>query len=280
MKSQVRGFFQRLLDDKVGLIGFLGIVIVIIMAVIAPFVAPYKPDQMFTEHVLKGPSSQFLFGTDELGRDIFTRILYGAQVSLKVGMIAVGIGASLGLLFGVISGYFQGKVDQIIMRIMDIFFAFPDILLALTIVAVLGPSLTNTMIAIGIVFTPVFTRLVRSAVLSVKENEYLASAVAIGVHPVKIIFKHVTPNIMAPFIVQVTLALSGAILTEAALSFLGLGVQPPDPSWGVMLSESRTYMEFAPWTILFPVGATVFTIFCFNLLGDSLRDLLDPKLRQ
>ena len=280
MKSQVRGFFQRLLDDKVGLIGFLGIVIVIIMAVIAPFVAPYKPDQMFTEHVLKGPSSQFLFGTDELGRDIFTRILYGAQVSLKVGMIAVGIGASLGLLFGVISGYFQGKVDQIIMRIMDIFFAFPDILLALTIVAVLGPSLTNTMIAIGIVFTPVFTRLVRSAVLSVKENEYLASAVAIGVHPVKIIFKHITPNIMAPFIVQVTLALSGAILTEAALSFLGLGVQPPDPSWGVMLSESRTYMEFAPWTILFPVGATVFTIFCFNLLGDSLRDLLDPKLRQ
>ncbi|MET3699629.1 peptide/nickel transport system permease protein [Bacillus oleivorans] len=276
----MRGFFQRLLDDKVGLIGFIGIALVIIMAVIAPFVAPYRPDQMFTDHVLEGPSSQFLFGTDELGRDIFTRILYGAQVSLKVGIIAVGIGAGLGLLLGMISGYFQGKADQVIMRIMDIFFAFPDILLALTIVAVLGPSLTNTMIAIGIVFTPVFTRLVRSAVLAVKENEYLASAVAIGVHPVKIIFKHITPNIMAPFIVQVTLALSGAILTEAALSFLGLGVQPPDPSWGVMLSESRTYMEFAPWTILFPVGATVFTIFCFNLLGDSLRDLLDPKLRQ
>ncbi|HWO74359.1 MAG TPA: ABC transporter permease [Bacillus sp. (in: firmicutes)] len=280
MRSQVRGFFQRLLDDKIGLIGFIGIAIVIIVAIIAPFVAPYRPDQMFTDHVLEGPSSQFLFGTDELGRDILTRILYGAQVSLKVGIIAVGIGASLGLVLGVISGYFQGKTDQIIMRIMDIFFAFPDILLALTIVAVLGPSLTNTMIAIGIVFTPVFTRLVRSAVLSVKENEYLASAVAIGVHPVKIVFKHITPNIMAPFIVQVTLALSGAILTEAALSFLGLGVQPPDPSWGVMLSESRTYMEFAPWTILFPVGATVFTIFCFNLLGDSLRDLLDPKLRQ
>ncbi len=276
----MRGFFQRLLDDKIGLIGFIGIAIVIIVAIIAPFVAPYRPDQMFTDHVLEGPSSQFLFGTDELGRDILTRILYGAQVSLKVGIIAVGIGASLGLVLGVISGYFQGKTDQIIMRIMDIFFAFPDILLALTIVAVLGPSLTNTMIAIGIVFTPVFTRLVRSAVLSVKENEYLASAVAIGVHPVKIVFKHITPNIMAPFIVQVTLALSGAILTEAALSFLGLGVQPPDPSWGVMLSESRTYMEFAPWTILFPVGATVFTIFCFNLLGDSLRDLLDPKLRQ
>ncbi|GAA0342476.1 ABC transporter permease [Bacillus carboniphilus] len=276
----MREFFQRLMDDKVGLIGFIGILIVIIIAIFAPIISPYRPDQMFTDHVLEGPSGKFLFGTDELGRDIFTRVVYGAQVSLKVGLIAVGIGASLGLLLGVISGYFQGKVDQIIMRVMDVFFAFPDILLALTIVAVLGPSLTNTMIAIGIVFTPVFTRLVRSAVLSVKENEYLTNAVAIGVHPSKIIIKHITPNIMAPFIVQITLALSGAILTEAALSFLGLGVQPPDPSWGVMLSDSRTYMEFAPWTILFPVGATVFTIFCFNLLGDSLRDLLDPKLRQ
>lgn len=276
----MKEFSQRLLDDKVGLAGFIGIAIVIIIAITAPIISPYEPDQMFTDHVLEGPSSQFLFGTDELGRDIFTRVVYGAQVSLKVGLIAVGIGASLGLLFGVISGYFQGRVDQIIMRVMDVFFAFPDILLALTIVAVLGPSLTNTMIAIGIVFTPVFTRLVRSAVMSVKENEYLTNAVAVGVHPMKIILKHITPNIMAPFIVQITLALSGAILTEAALSFLGLGVQPPDPSWGVMLSDSRTYMEFAPWTILFPVGATVFTIFCFNLLGDSLRDLLDPKLRQ
>lgn len=276
----MKEFFQRLASDKVGLLGFIGILIVILVSLFAPLIAPYSPDKMFTEHTLEGPSGQFLFGTDELGRDIFSRTVYGAQVSLQVGLIAVGIGATAGLFFGLISGYFQGKVDQVIMRVMDVFFAFPDILLALTIVAVLGPSLTNTMIAIGIVFTPVFTRLVRSAVLSVKENEYLTSAVAIGVQPLQIITRHITPNIMAPFIVQISLALSGAILTEAALSFLGLGVQPPDPSWGVMLNASRTYMEFAPWTILFPVTAIVFTILCFNLLGDSLRDILDPKLKQ
>lgn len=276
----MKDFFKRLKEDKVGFAGFIGIFIVFVVGLAAPLIAPYQPDQMFTDHVLESPSSQFLFGTDELGRDIFSRIVYGAQVSLQVGLIAVGIGAIGGLIFGLLAGYFQGKVDQIIMRIMDIFFAFPDILLALTIVAVLGPSLTNTMIAIGIVFMPVFTRLVRSAVLSVKESEYVANAEAVGVRPFVILFRHITPNIMAPFIVQVTLALSGAILTEAALSFLGLGVQPPDPSWGVMLNASRTYMEFAPWTIIFPASAIVFTIFCFNLLGDSLRDILDPKLRQ
>ncbi|MFD2639027.1 ABC transporter permease [Piscibacillus salipiscarius] len=276
----MKEFLQKLTDDKVGLVGLIGIVLVVILALLAPLIAPYKPDQMFTNHTLEGPSSQFLFGTDEFGRDIFSRIIYGAQVSLQVGLIAVGIGAIGGLIFGLISGYFQGKADQIIMRIMDVFFAFPDILLALTIIAVLGPNLTNTMIAIGIVFMPVFTRLVRSAVMTVKENEYITNAQAIGVKPSLIIIRHITPNIMAPFIVQITLALSGAILTEAALSFLGLGVQPPDPSWGVMLNDARTYMEFAPWTILFPAGAIVITIFCFNLLGDSLRDLLDPKLRQ
>ncbi|MFZ3577648.1 ABC transporter permease [Virgibacillus sp. DJP39] len=275
----MKQFLKRLIQDKVGLLGAIGIVLVILIAGLAPLIAPYSPEHMFTKHTMESPSVQFIFGTDEFGRDIFSRIVYGAQVSLQVGLIAVGIGASLGLIFGLISGYFQGKVDQIIMRIMDVFFAFPDILLALAIVAVLGPSVTNTMIAIGIVFTPVFTRIVRGTVIGVKENEYITNAVAIGVSPIKIIFKHITPNIMAPFIVQITLGLSGAILTEAALSFLGLGVQPPNPSWGVMLNSSRAYMEFAPWTILFPTGAIVFTIFCFNLFGDSLRDILDPKLK-
>ncbi|MFD1039743.1 ABC transporter permease [Virgibacillus byunsanensis] len=275
----MRKFLKRLIHDKVGLIGSVGVLLVVIIGLLAPIIAPFSPEQMFTEHTMEGPSGQFIFGTDEFGRDIFSRIIYGTQVSLQVGLIAVGIGATCGLIFGLIAGYFQGKADQIIMRIMDVFFAFPDILLALTIVAVLGPSLTNTMVAIGIVFTPVFTRIVRGTVISVKENEYITNAVAIGVSPINIILKHITPNIMAPFIVQITLGLSGAILTEAALSFLGLGVQPPDPSWGVMLNSSRAYMEFAPWTILFPAGAIVFTIFCFNLFGDSLRDLLDPKLK-
>ena len=276
----MRDFTRKIIEDKVGLVGLIGVLLVVLLAIFAPIIAPYAPDKMHTLHTMEGPSSQFLFGTDEFGRDIFSRVVYGAQVSLQVGLIAVGIGAFFGLLFGLLAGFFQGKINQFIMRIMDIFFAFPDILLALTIVAVLGPSLTNTMIAIGIVFTPVFTRLIRSAVLTVKENEYITNAEAVGVSNTKIIVKHIAPNVMAPFIVQITLALSGAILTEAGLSFLGLGVQPPDPSWGVMLNESRSYMEIAPWMMAFPVTAIIITIFCFNLLGDSLRDLLDPKLKQ
>ena len=276
----MRDFTRKIIEDKVGLVGLIGVLLVVLLAIFAPIIAPYAPDKMHTLHTMEGPSSQFLFGTDEFGRDIFSRVVYGAQVSLQVGLIAVGIGAFFGLLFGLLAGFFQGKIDQFIMRIMDIFFAFPDILLALTIVAVLGPSLTNTMIAIGIVFTPVFTRLIRSAVLTVKENAYITNAEAVGVSNTKIIVKHIAPNVMAPFIVQITLALSGAILTEAGLSFLGLGVQPPDPSWGVMLNESRSYMEIAPWMMAFPVTAIIITIFCFNLLGDSLRDLLDPKLKQ
>ena len=276
----MRDFTRKIIEDKVGLVGLIGVLLVVLLAIFAPIIAPYAPDKMHTLHTMEGPSSQFLFGTDEFGRDIFSRVVYGAQVSLQVGLIAVGIGAFFGLLFGLLAGFFQGKIDQFIMRIMDIFFAFQDILLTLTIVAVLGPSLTNTMIAIGIVFTPVFTRLIRSAVLTVKENEYITNAEAVGVSNTKIIVKHLAPNVMAPFIVQITLALSGAILTEAGLSFLGLGVQPPDPSWGVMLNESRSYMEIAPWMMAFPVTAIIITIFCFNLLGDSLRDLLDPKLKQ
>lgn len=276
---EMKEFASQLVKDKVGLIGAIGISIIVIVSLFASVIAPFSPEKMFTDSILQSPNATYYFGTDEFGRDIFSRIIYGAQVSVRVSLIAVGIGASLGLIFGLISGYFQGKVDSVIMRVMDVLFAFPDILLALAIVAVLGANITNTMIAIGIVFTPVFTRTVRAATISVKENEYIQSAVAIGVRPFRIIIRHVFPNIVAPFIVQITLALSGAILTEAALSFLGLGVQPPNPSWGSMLNESRTYMEFAPWTIIFPAVAIVITIFCFNLLGDSLRDILDPKMK-
>ena len=273
----MRDFTMRLMKDKVGFIGAIGILFILILSIFASVIAPYPPDNMFTDAILQKPNSTYLFGTDEFGRDIFSRIVYGAQVSVKVSLIAVGIGASLGLFFGLISGYFQGKVDNVI--VMDVLFAFPDILLALAIVAVLGANITNTMVAIGIVFTPVFTRTVRAATISIKENEYIQSAIAIGVKPFRIILRHVLPNILASFIVQITLALSGAILTEAALSFLGLGVQPPNPSWGSMLNDARTYMELAPWTILFPAAAIVMTIFCFNLLGDSLRDILDPKMK-
>lgn len=270
---------KNLLKDKVGRIGCIGVLIICILGIFASVIAPYSPTQMFNNNILQAPSSQFLFGTDEFGRDIFSRIIYGARVSLFVGIISVGIGSIAGYLLGLIAGYFEGFVDNFIMRIMDILFAFPSILLALAIVSVLGSGIANTMIAIGITITPVFTRTVRASVISVKNTEYITSAKAVGVKNSKIVFKHITPNILAPFIVQITLQLSGAILTEASLSFLGLGIQPPNPSWGSMLNDSRKFMELAPWDAIFPAVFIIVTILSFNLLGDSLRDILDPKLK-
>lgn len=275
----MKEMLSRIMKDKIGLVGLIGVLIILILGLLAPLFAPNDPTEMFKQNILEAPSTEFWLGTDEFGRDILSRVIYGARVSLFVGLISVGIGASLGFLFGIIAGYFQGWIDNVIMRAMDVLFAFPDILLALAIVSVLGPNLTNTMIAIGIVFTPVFTRTVRAAVISIKEMEFITSARSIGLKTSKVIFKHISPNILAPFLVQITLALSGAILTEAALSFLGLGIQPPDPSWGSMLNASRRYMELAPWIAVFPALFIIFTIFSFNLLGDSLRDLLDPKLK-
>jgi len=273
------GVIKELVKDPMGRIGFIGVMTIIILSFLAPVIAPYDVTEMFTRDKLTGPSIQYLFGTDNFGRDVFSRVIFGTKVSLKVGIISVGIAASFGLLFGVAAGYFEGKIDNIIMRFMDILFAFPSILLALFIVSVLGPSITNTMIAIGIVNTPVFTRTVRATVISVKSMEYITSATSIGLKPKNIILRHIIPNILAPFSVQATLALSGAILTEASMSFLGLGIQPPDPSWGSMLNESRKYMEMAPWLVIFPAIFIIITILSFNILGDSLRDVLDPKLK-
>lgn len=270
---------RELIKDPMGRIGFIGVMVIIILSILAPVITPYDVTEMFTQDKLSAPSGQYFFGTDNYGRDTFSRVIFGAKVSLKVGIISVGIAATLGLIFGVMAGYFEGRVDNVIMRFMDILFAFPSILLALFIVSVLGPSITNTMIAIGIVNTPVFTRTVRASVISVKSMEYITSAVSIGLKPKNIIFKHIIPNILAPFTVQATLALSGAILTEASMSFLGLGIQPPDPSWGSMLNESRKFMEIAPWLAIFPAVFIIFTILSFNILGDSLRDVLDPKLK-
>ncbi|WP_078592595.1 ABC transporter permease [Evansella clarkii] len=270
---------DRLRKDKIGMAGLIGVLFIILLAFLAPVIAPYNPTEMFNQHRLERPSTQFWLGTDEFGRDILSRIIYGAQVSIMVGLIAVGIGATFGFIFGLLAGFFKGWVDNTIMRIMDVLFAFPDLLLALAIVAVLGPNLRNTMIAIGIVTIPVFTRLVRASVIAVKEMDFVLSAESIGIKTPRIILRHITPYILAPFLVQITLALSIAILAEAALSFLGLGIQPPHPSWGSMLSDARGYMELAPWIAIFPALFIILTIFCFNLLGDSLRDLLDPKLK-
>lgn len=277
--KDITNVIKELFKDPMGRIGLTGVLLIILLSILAPHIAPYDITEMFTQDKLTGPGGQYIMGTDNFGRDVFSRIIYGARVSLKVGLISVGIAATFGLVFGVVAGYFEGKTDSVIMRFMDILFAFPSILLALFIVSALGPSITNTMIAIGIVNTPVFTRTVRASVISVKSMEYITSARSIGLKPVNIILKHIIPNILAPFTVQITLALSGAILTEASMSFLGLGIQPPDPSWGSMLNESRKYMEIAPWLVIFPAAFIICTILSFNILGDSLRDVLDPKLK-
>ena len=268
-----------LLKDKVGRWGLFGVLLIILMAITAPMLAPYDPLHINTQMRFSAPSAEFLFGSDSLGRDIFSRILYGARVSIFVGLISVSIGAGFGFAIGVIAGYTGGKTDNLIMRFMDVLFAFPSILLALLIVSVLGSDIKNTMIAIGVVFIPVFTRTVRASVITVKGMDYVQNAKTVGVRPVWIIIRHVIPNTLSPFLVQITLALSSAILTESTLSFLGLGIQPPNPSWGSMLSESRSLMELAPWTAVFPAVFIIITILSFNILGDSLRDVLDPRLK-
>ena len=275
----MKELLKALLRDRIGRIGFIGVCLVIIVGLFAPVIAPYSPIEIFKDSLLEAPSSKFLLGTDEYGRDILSRICYGARVSIFVGLLAVSIGSIIGGTLGLIAGYWEGWVDNIIMRAMDILFAFPSILLSLAIVSVLGTELINTVMAIGIVMIPVFTRTLRAAVISTKSQEFITSAYTIGVRDIKIMFKHILPNAMAPFIVQLTLSLSSAILVEASLSFLGLGVQPPDPSWGSMLNSSRKFMDLSPWTAIFPAVAIILTILSFNILGDSLRDILDPKLR-
>jgi len=262
-----------------GRAGLLGVGLILVMAALAPLIARYDVAQMHPRSKLAAPSLSFFFGTDNFGRDVFSRIVYGARVSLVVGIVSVGIAAGLGWVFGMIAGFFEGKIESVIMMICDIIFAFPSILLALFIVSALGPDIVNTMIAIGIVNIPVFTRTVRASVKSVKSMDYIKNAQSIGLTPFGVLIRHVTPNALAPFTVQATLALSGAILTEASMSFLGLGIQPPNPSWGSMLSEARKHMEIAPWLVIFPALFIVLTILSFNVLGDSLRDVLDPKLK-
>jgi peptide/nickel transport system permease protein len=278
-KLDNNGVLTLIWRDPLGRAGLLGIFLVVVMAALAPVIAPYGVAEMHLKAKLAAPSWEYLFGTDNFGRDVFSRILFGARVSLVVGLVAVSISAGMGYVLGIVAGFFEGKVESAIMMLMDVLFAFPSILLALFIVSALGQGIVNTMIAIGIVNVPVFTRTVRASVKSVKSMDYVKNARSIGLKPFTILFRHVTPNILSPFTVQVTLALSGAILTEASMSFLGLGIQPPNPSWGSMLSDARKFMEIAPWLVIFPALFIVLTILSFNVFGDSLRDVLDPKLK-
>ncbi len=267
--------FFRSSSGKAGLfiVGFF-----VLAALLAPLLAPYDPgkDRNLRQR-LKPPSIEHVMGTDELGRDIFVRVWHGARISLRVGMVAVGLALVLGTLLGLFAGYFGGRVDMLISWLIDILLAFPSILLAIAIVAVIGPSITNAMIAVGVVQIPVFARLMRSMVLSLKETEFVAAARALGAGHGRVIFRHVLPNGLSPLIVQATLSIATAILDAAGLGFLGLGAQPPAPEWGVMIARGFQYFTRAPWISLFPGLAIMLAVLGFNLLGDGLRDALDPR---
>jgi len=274
-----RDAFRRLLHHRVGMFGSTVIVIVILTALFGPYLTPYDPNAIDFSVRFSGPTWAHPLGADNLGRDTLTRIIYGARVSLQVGIIAVSIAATVGTLLGLVAGYAGRIVDEIIMRVLDVLFAFPAILLAIAILAALGRGIANAMVAIGVVYIPIFARIARGAVLSVRNEDFVEAARAVGANDFRILFRHIFPNTLAPLIVETTLSLAFAILAEAALSFFGLGTQPPDPSWGRMLSEGRAYFRQSFWMGLFPGLAIMLTVMGFNFLGDGLRDVLDPRLR-
>lgn len=279
-QSKVKEILELLASNKAALVGLIIIVLLILIAVFGKYIMPYNPYEGELSQSLQPPSSLHFFGTDEQGRDILSRIIDGTKISLRVGITSVAIALSVGTVFGAMAGYYGGKIDMIIMRIMDIILAFPSLLLAIAFMSALGKGIDKAVIAISIVTIPEYARIVRGCVLSVKENEYVQSAKAIGNGDIAIIFKHILPNVMSPIIVRATLGISTAILETSALGFLGLGVQPPLAEWGSMLGSGRGYFYNAPHIILFPGFAITLTVLAFNLFGDGLRDALDPKQRK
>ena len=277
--STVRRFWTRLVRMRTTIVGGTIVGVVLLAALVGPLFAPYSPAQQDIRNVLKPPLPEHPLGTDELGRDSLTRVLYGARVSLEVAVLAVGISTLVGCSLGLIAGYLRGVTDAVVMHIMDGLLALPTLLLALAITAMLGPSLNNAMIAIGITGVPIFARLVRGQVLSIRELDYVHAARSLGSDPLRVMRSHILPNVSSPIIVQASLAIPAAILAEAGLSFLGLGVQPPTPSWGAMLNTAKGYLQQDAWLAL-AAGTTIFvTVLGFNFLGDALRDALDPRLQ-
>ena len=275
----MKDFFYRFFHNKLAMIGSAFLLFFVILAIFAPLIAPYDPLANDYSAILSAPTKSHLFGTDNLGRDILSRIIFGSRISLRVSLVSVAIATAAGVLLGVIAGFFGGIVDIVISRILEVMFSFPEVLLALLIMSILGASLNNIMIAIGIVYTPIFARITRGAVLTIKDSLYVEAATTMGVKKRVIIVRHILPNILSPVIVQVTLSLAVAILSEAALSFLGIGVEPDVPSWGMMLNYGKTWIALAWWVGVFPGIAIALTVLGFNVLGDGLRDVLDPRLR-
>lgn len=280
-RSQVWEVWRRLKKNKLAIVGLIIILSLTILAISADFIADYETVviKQDIKNRLKPPSAEHIFGTDEFGRDIFARLVHGTRVSLTVGLISVSIALVVGGFLGAIAGYYGNRIDNIIMRTMDIFLAVPNILLAIAIVAALGTSIVNLMIAVGISSIPSYARIVRASVLSIKDQEFVEAARAIGAKDLTIILTHIIPNSLAPVIVQATLGVANAILSTAALSFIGLGIQPPAPEWGAMLSGGRTFLRDASHITVFPGIAIMITILALNMLGDGLRDALDPKLK-
>jgi peptide/nickel transport system permease protein len=279
--ASVKPLLIRLLVNPSGALGMSIVALFVLVAALGGAgLTPYPPAQQFGRDRLSAPSERYLLGTDLFGRDIASRLMQGAWNSLRVAALAVLIAGALGTLIGVTAGFIGGALDTLIMRVMDVFFAFPALLLALLIIAVLGRGASSAVIAIAIVYTPIFARVARGPVLALKAMEYVTAARCIGVREPSILLRHILPNMLAPLIVQFSLALSWALLTEASLSFLGLGTQPPDASWGVMLAESTSIAERAPWLMFYTGAAIVLGVLGFNLLGDGLRDVLDPRLRK
>lgn len=271
----VRDLFRR----RSAQIGGLIVLLLVLMAIFAPLIAPYDPYAINVKDRLQPPNLTYLFGTDDLGRDLFSRVIYGARTTIQTGVVVVLIAASLGSLIGLIAGYYGGVVDLLLMRVIDIMLAFPYILLALAIVATLGPSLQNALIAIGLAYVPGWARFVRGNVLTVSKQEYVTAALATGTRARRIIRRHVLPNVLSSIIVLASLDFPAAVLSTAALSYVGLGAQPPTAEWGALLTGARSYMRTASWLVNFPGLAIFITMLGFNLLGNALRDTLDPKLR-
>jgi len=265
--------------NRVGLLAGILLLAFIVLAIVAPIVAPSDPTDMVPVERLKSPAESGLMGTDVFGRDVLSRILYGARISIGVGVVSVLIAAAVGTVLGLVAGYVGRWQEYVTMRLMDVLFSFPSILLAILIVSIWGAGFRSIVIAIALVQTPIFARIVRGSTLALKHVEFVQASIAAGSSTARVLFRHILPNVAGPILVQLALSMSGAVILEAALSYLGLGAVPPTPSLGSMLSENRTAMELAPWTVLYPGLALGLLVLCINMFGDALRDFLDPRLR-
>ena len=269
--------WQRLIKNRTYVAGGIITVVIVFVAIFAPLIAPHDPYEQDLANTLRPPSLEHPLGTDLLGRDMLSRIIYGARISLMICAAGVILALLLGLFLGIISGYFEGKLDAAITALTNLQLSFPMILFALLIIAILGPGIQNTILAVAFPSVPIFTRLMRGSVLAVKTADYVEAAKALGANDLRVILRHIVPNSMAPIIIQATLRTATIFLTAAGLSFLGLGVQPPTPEWGALLSDGRAFLRTAPWVVLFPGIAIMLAVLGFNLLGDGLRDILDPR---